>query len=241
MEINYEQIQRFLHVCDDLVGGTYHTADTEISDALRAIAESKELTNLFGAVTAGYDFPAAKRAYLRETSDEANGRGTAYLPAARNEILAFVFCLFVEIDGGALRLNDFLLRYFYVDGSYTASYAIFADRMIRPFRDIVRDCYPDCGKRGQLERLSRKRDELLGEIAQKLTEERGRVLRLSLRDEEHADAEKLFPALIAAAGRRDVEGLISLLAGYRYFLKYINDRSATSDAVFALAAELEKL
>lgn len=240
MEEKYEQIQRFLHVCDDLVGGTFHDADAEISEALRAIADCKELTNLFGAVTSGYDFPAAKRACLEYSPASGNARGVAYLPSARNEVLAFVFCLFVEFDGGAMRLNDFLLRYFYVDGSYTASYSLFADRMIRPFRDIVRDCYPDCGKRGEYARAEQRRDETLGKIAAKLTEERGRVLHLPLREEEKQDAEKLFPALIAAAGRRDVDGLIALLAGYRYFLKYLNDKSAASDTVFALAAELER-
>ncbi len=238
MEEKYEQIQRFLQVCDDLVGGTFHDADAEISDALRAVAESKELTNLFGAVTAGYDFPAAKRAYLR-VSRAGVGRGVAYLPSARNEVLAFVFCLFVEFDTGKLHLNDFLLRYFYVDGSYTASYSLFADRMIKPFRDIVRDCYPDCGKRGQYARAAEKRDRILGEIAERLTVERARILKLALREEERADAEKLFPALIASAGRRDIGGLLALLSGYRYFLKYIND--AGSAEIFALAASLENV
>ncbi len=238
MEEKYIQIQRFLQVCDDLVGGTFHDADAEISDALRAVAESRELTNLFGAVTAGYDFPAAKRAFLRPARTGA-GRGAAYLPAARNEVLAFVFCLFVEFDTGKLHLNDFLLRYFYVDGSYTASYSLFADRMIKPFRDIVRDCYPDCGKRGQYARAAEKRDAVLGEIAERLTVERARILRLPLRAEEKADAEKLFPALIASAGRRDVSGLFALLAGYKYFLKYINDGGGAE--IFALAAKLETI
>ncbi len=241
MEEKFEQIQRFLQACDDLVGGTFHDADAEISDALRAVAESKELTNLFAAVTSGYDFPAAKRAYLRTARTEGTGRGVVYLPAARDEILAFVFCLFVEFDCGKMRLNDFLLRYFYVDGSYTASYALFADRMIRPFRDIVRDCYPDFGKRGQIARAARKRDEVLGELARRLTEERARVAKLPLRAEERADADKLFPALIASAGRRDQTGLLALLAGYRYFLKYINDNSESANALFALAATLATL
>ena len=74
----------------------------------------------------------------------------AYLPAERQDVLAFVFCLFVEIDAGTMHMNDLLLRYFYVDGSYTASYSVFSGRMIKPFRDIVRECFPECGKHGQL-------------------------------------------------------------------------------------------
>ena len=238
MEENFEKIQRFLTACDELVNGTFHVAEGKISEALRALADSKDLTNLFSAVTSGYDYPAAKRAYLRFSNEDGISRGVAYLPSERREVLAFVFCLLVELDAGELRLNDFLLRYFYVDGSYTASYAVFAERMIKPFRDIVRDCYPDCGRRGRLARIHKKRDAILGEIAEKLAEERARIQNMQLLQEEQEAAEALFPALIAAAGRRDAPEVLALLAGYRYFLRYINAESGTSAAVFALAAEL---
>ena len=185
MSDKIEKIQRFLSVCDELVEGSYMVAEGKISEALKEIAGCRELTNLFAAVTDGYDYPAAKRAYLRpRTGVGASGRVGAYLPSERQDILAFVFCLFVEIDAGTIYLNDLLLRYFYVDGSYTASYAVFAGRMIKPFRDIVRECFPECGKRGQVAIQRKKREEALSAFAQSLPVERNRVMSRDLREEE---------------------------------------------------------
>lgn len=238
MEEKIEKIQRFLSVCDELVAGSYLNADIKISEALKGIAGSRELTNLFAAVTDGYDYPAAKRAFLRTPAERGAGRVAAYLPSERQEILAFVFCLFVELDAGTLHLNDFLLRYFYVDGSYTASYSVFAERMIRPFRDIVKECFPECGRRGQLAIQRKKREDALAQFAAAVPVERNRILSRELRDEERTAAEQIFGELAAAAGRRDVTEIGALLCGYRYFLRYIGAEGKESAALFALAAQL---
>lgn len=239
MSDKIEKIQRFLSVCDELVEGSYMVAEGKISEALKEIAGCRELTNLFAAVTDGYDYPAAKRAYLRpRTGVGASGRVGAYLPSERQDILAFVFCLFVEIDAGTIYLNDLLLRYFYVDGSYTASYAVFAGRMIKPFRDIVRECFPECGKRGQVAIQRKKREEALSAFAQSLPVERNRVMNRDLREEEKTAGEEIFTELSAAAARRDIAEVRALLAGYRYFLRYIGAEGEESAALFALAQEL---
>lgn len=239
MSDKIEKIQRFLSVCDELVEGSYMVAEGKISEALKEIAGCRELTNLFAAVTDGYDYPAAKRAYLRpRTGVGASGRVGAYLPSERQDILAFVFCLFVEIDAGTIYLNDLLLRYFYVDGSYTASYAVFAGRMIKPFRDIVRECFPECGKRGQVAIQRKKREEALSAFAQSLPVERNRVMSRDLREEEKTAGEEIFTELSAAAARRDIAEVRALLAGYRYFLRYIGAEGKESAALFALAQEL---
>ncbi len=139
MEEKYEKIRRFLDACDGLIAGTYREADVGISQVLRCLAESEDLKGLFNAVTEEFDYAQSRSFYLR---DLPNGKGTVYLPSGRVDALAFVFCLLAEIDSGVVKFRDFLLRYFYVDGSFTASYALFADRIIRPFRDIVREAYP---------------------------------------------------------------------------------------------------
>ena len=238
MEEKIEKIERFISVCDELVTGSYLAAEVKIAEALKGVAGSRELTNLFAAVTDGFDYPAAKRAFLRTPAGRGAGRVGAYLPAERQEILAFVFCLFVELDAGTLRLNDFLLRYFYVDGSYTASYSVFAERMIKPFRDIVKECFPECGKRGQLALQRKKREDALARFGAALPVERNRIAARDLREEERESAELLFGELAAATGRRDVTEVRALLAGYKYFLRYIGAEGAESAAFFALAEKL---
>ncbi len=238
MTDKYERIERFLGVCTELVEGKYFSADTEISEALAAIAASRELTQLFSAVTQGFDFSAAKRAYLRFPAHAGASHGAAYLPSERSEILAFVFCLFVEFDAGSLQLNDFLLKYFYVDGSYTASYAVFSDRVIRPFRDIVRDCFPDLGKRGQLAELRKAQDALFGELSERLPVEKARLDRYDLRPEEKESGAALLSSAAAAVGRRDRVETKALLTGYRYFLRYIGGEDPSSGEIFAIAEKL---
>ena len=223
MEEKLEKIQKFLSVCDELVDGTFHIADAKISELLRALAASRELTNLFTAVTDGFDYPAAKRAYLKFPTAAGSTRGVAYLPSARNEILAFVFCLMVEIDAGDIRLNDFLLRYFYIDGSYTASYSLFADRMLRPFRDIVRDCYPGCGSR---EKTSPVGTDKRGDMSLRETPvERhyiyqGKVLNLRCDDALLPNGKPCKREVVEHSGGAAVlcvrEGKISLVKQFRY-------------------------
>lgn len=238
MEDKNTKIQRFFIACDELINGTFVLADSKIADILKAIAGSGELTDFFGAATESFDYNAAKRAYLRYPSEAGAAHGIAYLPSERKDVLAFVFCVLVELDAGVMKLNDFLLRYFYKDGSYTASYAVFAERMIRPFRDIVRSCFPDSSKNGYVEQMGIRRDGILERLSNRITVERERIARIALRDEEREAADLLFPELVAAVSRKDVAEVLAILAGYRYFLRYINAESEESREIFELSDDL---
>ena len=59
-----------------------------------------------------------------------------------------------------------------------------------------------------------------------------------LLEEEKTAGEEIFSELAAAAARRDVTQVRALLAGYRYFLRYIGAESEESAALFALGKEL---
>lgn len=236
MDSENERIGTFLRICTQLVDGKFLVAENKVSEALAAIAASRRLTELFTAVAQDFDYPTAKKAYLRAPSRDGWNRGRAYLPVERSEILAFVFCLFVEIDAGSISLNDFLLKYFYVDGSYTASYMVFAERVVKPFRDIVCDCFPEAAKGGRTG--ADPQGERIAGIAALLPAEKARVEKMNLREEERAAAELIFSGLMSAAEKKDVGLLSGQLAGYRYFLHYIGGESESSAAVFRLAGEL---
>ncbi len=238
MDERIERIEKFLSVSTELIEGKFINADTKISEVLAAIAGSRDLTELFSAVTQGFDFSAAKRNYLRFPAAEGAAHGVAYLPADRSETLAFIFCLFVEIDAGALPFNDFLLRYFYVDGSYTASFSVFTERLVKPFRDIVRDCYPDVGRRGKFEKERREQEELVGAIARIIPAEKARLNGFALREEEKTAVDVLLSEAAAAAARREISALVALLAGYKYLLRYVGGEDKNSAELFRLAARL---
>jgi len=216
---NFEQLERFFQACDSMMNEKYMFADAKAAEILKSIAESRALTDLFTAVTERFDYPAAKKAYLKFPAAAGAAHGAAYLPKDRGEIIAFVFCILVDIDAGRIRFNDFLLRYFYEDGSYTASFALFAERMIRPFRDIVKECFPDIeARRNRLEEFRRKQEELLGAIADRSARERVRISTLSLPERDMLAGMAILDELSSEAVKKNTTAVRALTQGYRYFL-----------------------
>lgn len=243
------QIQKFFEACDCLINGTYSSAEDNISAVLAAIAGSAHLTALFESQMEEFDYLAAKQAYLKFPSAPGSAHGIAYLPTlqggsatredpTRNKIVAFVFCILVELDAGAIKLSEFLLRYFYVDGSFTASYAQFAERMIRPFRDILRASFPEMGDEAYSERFEKKRDDVFEAISSRITNEQVRIANVALREEEREAANLMFSELSNAILNKDSNELLAILAGYRYFLYYIQAESPESRELFNLACDL---
>ncbi len=223
MATSFEQLERFFQACDSMINEKYMVADAKAAEILRSIAESRALTDLFTAVTERFDYPAAKKAYLKFPAAPGSAHGAAYLPKDRGEIIAFVFCILVDIDAGRIRFNDFLLRYFYEDGSYTASFALFAGRMIRPFRDIVKECFPDVEmRRNRLEEFRRKQDELLDAIADRAARERVRISTLSLPERDSLAGAAILDELSTEAVKKNTAAVCALGQGYRYFLKALS-------------------
>lgn len=234
MEDRLTKIGRFISACDELVGGTYMNAETNISEVLKALAASEDLKGLFSAVTQEFDYHGSKSYYLRTPEGK---RGAAYIPTDRVEALAFVFCLLVEIDSGKLRFNDLLLRYFYVDGSFTASYSLFADKIVRPFRDIVKEAYPITPVTREDVR-SEQASGKLKMLSEKLSEERARLAVLPLPQEDILSGDAILSAVQAAAGRGEANEVLCLLAGYRYFLRCFGADCALTEEIFRLSSEL---
>lgn len=222
MTASVQQINRFLQACEKLMNEKYMVADTRIQEVLRSIAESRALTDLFASATERFDYPAAKKLYLRFPASPTSAHGKAFLPKDRVERVAFVFCLLVDIDAGRIKFDDFLLRYFYEDGSYTASFALFAERMLRPFRDIVQECFPDVGKPVRPEstaQKARKHSAALEAFVALAIEERERLKTISLSPVDAVAGDAILSEMIQAAGKDNVPQAKALVSGYSYFLR----------------------
>ncbi len=223
MSTSVQQLNRFFQACDKLMSEKYMVADARIQEVLRSIAESRALTDLFSAVTERFDYPSAKKTYLRFPATNTAFHGKAYLPEDRGETLAFVFCLLVDIDAGRIKLDEFLLRYFYEDGSYTASFAMFAERMLRPFRDIVKECFPDVAKRQPVSEEgfpnTAEADAALNAFAACAIEERTRLKSVALSVDDAAAGDAILAEIVQSAGKNNVPAIMALLTGYRYFLR----------------------
>ncbi|MBO5046651.1 MAG: hypothetical protein J6C93_07280 [Clostridia bacterium] len=237
MEMKVEKIARFLSVCDELIHGKFIFADTKIGTLLKAIAGSEDLTALFSAVTDRFDYLNAKKECLRFPAERGSSHGAIFVPSERGDFLAFVFCILVEIDSGSIRFNDFLLRYFYEDGSYTASYSLFVDRILCPFRDMIANCFPEAGKFGRVYREQKEEEEALSVFSEQLLRERARIQTLSIEGEEKSAADVMLSELQNAATRKDLEEIRALLCGYAYFLRVIGSEGDAS-GIFSTAERL---
>lgn len=223
METSTQQLNRFFLACENLMNEKYNVADSRIAEVLKSIAESRALTDLFSAVTERFDYPSAKKTYLRFPATAGSFHGKAMLPKDRGEVIAFVFCLLVDMDAGRIKLDDFLLRYFYEDGSYTASYALFTERMLRPFHDIVKDCFPEIARNAQQPERKEKEDSTSFEqIAALAIEERERLVGLNLPSSEAGAGDAILCEVVQTAGKGNLGALKALLIGYRYFLRALS-------------------
>lgn len=238
MEESYIATERFLAACDDMLTGKYVAAEGKIGEILKSIASSEELTSFFSSMTDGFDYVGAKREYLHSPEKAEAEHGFAVAPKERREILAFVFCLLVELDGGSLPLSDFLLRYFYEDGSFSSSYEQFVTRMIRPFRDLVSESFPEVGRRGEVARMQKKEAEILDSLSEMIPAERQRIAAVEMGQADKVAGDLLLSELIAATGRSDKAEIRALLCGYYYYLHVVDADSEESNAIFSVADEL---
>ena len=238
MEEKSTALERFFTACDDLIDGKHILADKKIGELLRAVATSDDLMGLFAAVTDKFDYQAAKRAYLRTPEQNRSFRCDVLLPADKTQLLAFVFCLLVEFDNGSLKLNDFLLRYFYEDGSLTASYTLFVSKVIRPFRDVVRGCFPNAGKSDAGHFQRKKEEGILEALSYKVAAEQARLAQLPLSREDAIAGGIMLTELSIAVDRKEVPEIKALLCGYLYYLQVIDGTCENSSELILLAGEL---
>ena len=111
----------FLSATDELINSKYILADSKVGAILKAVAQSRMLYETFEYVTYGYDYSAAKSVCFVD--------GGVSLPQKDEDVLAFVFLTLMEMR----ILND----YFGGDNGMQNAYATFADKMLKPFRDIA--------------------------------------------------------------------------------------------------------
>src|SRR5574344_1411732 len=127
------KISQFVASCNDMINGKFILADVKITKILNMIAGSDELYRYITECMTGFDF---SREYHRaEVKNGLNG-GVFAVPAEREKVVAFVFCLLVECDAKRIDFYGFINENF--SGSdRNDSYKTFANVLLMPFRDII--------------------------------------------------------------------------------------------------------
>jgi len=133
-----EELDAFIERADELVNSKYILADIKLANLLKAIASSDTLIALFKNCLTDFDYYQAQNKYLIKNKFISNDKGEFILPPNSRELLAFIFNVLVDIDSKRIDLAQFLNKYFYVDGSFSASYDAFVTAMVKPFKNSVK-------------------------------------------------------------------------------------------------------
>ena len=128
------ELALFIERADELIESKYIIADIKIVGLLKAIAASDTLIAIFKNCMTGFDYAAAQKKYLVKSKYLAEDKGEFVLPPTSRELLAFIFSVLVDIDAKRIDFAQFINKYFYEDGSFSAGYTAFLNSMIKPFK-----------------------------------------------------------------------------------------------------------
>ncbi|MBQ3493469.1 MAG: hypothetical protein IJA88_05105 [Clostridia bacterium] len=133
-----EELDLFLERADELIDSKYILADVKLANFLKSIASSSTLLALFQNCLTDFDYEGACKKYLVKSQNFTADKGEFIMPPNSRELLAFIFNILVDIDSKRINLNEFLNRYFFIDGSCSSSYDAFITAMVKPFKNSVK-------------------------------------------------------------------------------------------------------
>ena len=126
--------EKFFDECDAMAAGKFILGERHIRNILKCIAGSSILLSVFAYAAEGYNFPVEFDRHVAVQGDTKR----LNLPADAREFAAFVYCLFMEIDGRSIDFHKLLNEYYYQADGYAESYKLFVRDIIEPLQIHVR-------------------------------------------------------------------------------------------------------
>lgn len=131
-----EQLHAFTQAAEELANGKYIIADVKIANLLKTIARSKTMLALLENCLLNFDYEQAKTRYYVKNKFSADKKDFV-IPQDSKEIIAFVFNVLMDIDSKRVDFGEFLNKFFFEDGSFSAAYINFVQKMIKPFVEQI--------------------------------------------------------------------------------------------------------
>lgn len=127
-----EALSAFSRACDETISTKFILAEKKISGLLQTIAGYPLLIDFFKSTLSGYN----RNAEFAHARSKVGGRSKLILPASKTKLIAFVFCLLLELDTGKRSLKEFLDE-FYFSSSPKEQWKSFAQSVIAPFKTVT--------------------------------------------------------------------------------------------------------
>lgn len=242
-----EELQFFLEKADELACSKYILSEIKIVNLLKAISASETLLAIFKNCLINFDIEEAKKKYFVKSKYLTGDKGEFILPNNSRELLALVFNVLVEIDAKQINFPEFLSKYFYEDGSFSASYSAFINSMIKPFRNSVKvlmECVIDGSledpidaivreeeRRAGLEIERQKREKLEAELMKKsygasvkkikeyLLSDKQKVKNSKLKDQVKEELTLIIDMLANVIESEDKDAIYYAFVSYKYCTK----------------------
>ena len=132
--MNTNDLAYFNDSVNTLIEGKLILIDKHVAQVLKCVANSpilcQVLSDTVKTMTYATEF---SRARVTWTRNDGVVESRLKLPVDRNRLFTFVVCLLAEVDSGRRSILDFLKEY-YNDVNNDASYAKFANEVLKPFK-----------------------------------------------------------------------------------------------------------
>ncbi|MBR3864815.1 MAG: hypothetical protein IKJ19_06880 [Clostridia bacterium] len=122
-----QSIEYFNVRISNLINSSYILADKKITDLLKTVTTSKLFYELISYCSEGFDY---------ESYFSSLPVGQAFPIGDKKSLIAFTFSLLLAIDGKKQDLLKILTDY-YPSENFEASYKLFVDNFLIPFKDIT--------------------------------------------------------------------------------------------------------
>ncbi len=256
-----DELNLFLESADDLVESKYIIADVKLANFLRSIAMSNTIIAILKNCLNDFDYLDAQRKYF--VKSQQSDKGEFITPTSSRELLAFVFNILVDIDAKRIDFNQLLSKYFFVDGSCSASYEAFTTAVIKPFVNVIQmlmEGVVDGSIQDPIEALNAQEGLKAKELAEKAqTEKRERELLMkaygkslkAIKDILSADKQKVKDSKLKDSSKEEIILVIDMFASVldsddkdaiQYaFIAYKNVANANMFMFFGRAYKVSKL
>ena len=230
--------------CNDLIDCKVLFTEDKIQKILEEIASSSEVYNLIADCLSVFN---RDKEFDRVFNISGVGKGNFVMPKEEAKIIAFVFCLLVDINSGKINYDKLIARYF-LSETGEKDYKAFMGKVIVPFRNLISEAFgdpvnvttveaienmeenvPEEDQEVEQERkLGENRFSFTDQEALNKTFETARAIAeqiYNLLEEERKiredliDSRNILNSIVIACDKKDFEMLDSLVDGLKYSIR----------------------